>query len=55
MEFDIEKCIMIKMKSGERETAEEIEMPNEKSLERNKITLGNIALVWLAFMAYQLL
>ena len=32
MEFGIEKCVIPIMKSGKRETAEEIELPNKESI-----------------------
>ena len=32
IEFGIEKCAMLKMKSGKRETAEGIELPNQENI-----------------------
>ena len=32
MEFDIEKCAMLIMKSGERQITEEVELPNKERI-----------------------
>ena len=32
MEFGIEKCAMLIMKSGKRETVKRLELPNQKSI-----------------------
>ena len=32
MEFDNEKCVVLIMKSGKKETTEETELPNQESI-----------------------
>ena len=39
MEFGIEKCVMLKMKSGKREKIEGIDLPNQKKKKKLR-TLG---------------
>ena len=36
MEFGIEKCAMLIMKSGKRETIEEIKLPNQENMRKLK-------------------